>query len=205
MQVYPLFLDVRERLIVVVGGGKVASRKVAGVIQAGATRVRVIAPQIDPGIDGRVQRVNRAYQTGDLHGAGLVFAATDVPAVNAQVVADAREAGILVNRADVDDDQPGDFITPAVLRRGEITISVSAGGSPALAARVRDAIAASLDPRWIELAGAMKTLRPRIVNDPTLSGGQRRDLLLRLSSDQAMEIVTTQGVEGLRSWLNLPD
>src|SRR4051794_24057378 len=99
---YPLMLDVTGRLVVIVGGGAVAVRKVDGLLAAGATRVRVVSPVFHaemPLDDSRVERVAAAYESRHLDGAALVFAATDLPEVNAAVVRDARSRGILVNRA----------------------------------------------------------------------------------------------------------
>jgi siroheme synthase (precorrin-2 oxidase/ferrochelatase) len=90
-----------------------------------------------------------------------------------------------------------------VLRRDAITLSVSAGGSPALAARVRDELAAALDDRLVKLAEAMQTLRPMIVGQRGLSPEARRDLLLKLTTDDAMDILAQKGIEGLQDWLNI--
>ena len=153
---YPLMLDISQRLIVIVGGGGVAARKAAGVIEAGAMRINVIAPEHHEKLRSLpVTLVPESYQTGHLAGAGLVFAATDSPAVNASVVRDAQSRGILVSRADGDDETPGDFITPARFSASVVTVAVSAG-SPALAARVRDELKNRFDPRWAKMAEAME-------------------------------------------------
>src|SRR6478609_7363439 len=96
---YPLMLDVSDRLIVIVGGGAVAARKAAGLIECGATRIRCVSPTFEPKMPPGVERIDGRYGPHHLDGAGLVFAATDDPAVNAAVVRDARNRGILVNRA----------------------------------------------------------------------------------------------------------
>src|SRR5215213_10147985 len=114
---YPLMLDVTERPVLIVGGGAVAARKAAGLIECGATRIRCVAPEFDPAMPEGVDRVRGTYEPRHLDGAGLVFAATDDRAVNAAVVRDARSLGVLVNRADADDDAPGDSATPARLRQ----------------------------------------------------------------------------------------
>src|SRR5690242_5848317 len=106
-------LDVTDRLVVIVGGGPVAARKAAGVLEAGATRVRCVAPAFDPAVPESVERVEETYEPRHLDGAGLVFAATDLPAVNDAVVRDARARGVLATRADSDEEDPGDFTVPA--------------------------------------------------------------------------------------------
>src|SRR5438874_10180418 len=158
---YPLMLDVSDRLVVIVGGGGVAARKARGILDAGGRRVRVVAPDFAPELPAGVERVRERYHPECLEGAGLVFAATDVPEVNDAVVRDARARGVLVCRADGNDAEPGDFATPAHLHRGEVTLAVSAG-SAALAVRVRDALAAHFDPVWSRMAEAMLALRPAI-------------------------------------------
>src|SRR4029078_4544720 len=94
------------------------------------------------------------YERSHLRGAQLVFAATDDPAVNDMVVRDARVEGALVCRSDSDREHPGDFAPPAAIRRGAVLVSVSAGGNPALAAKMRDALERAVEDRLGEEAGA---------------------------------------------------
>jgi cobalt-precorrin 5A hydrolase/precorrin-3B C17-methyltransferase len=125
----------------------VGERKVAGLLAAGAN-IRVVsksatAKLIELANAGKINWVARAYQSGDLDGAELVFAATNDRAVNAQVARDAHVARILCNVADAPDE--GDFHVPAVLRQDDLTIAVGTGGrSPSRARRLRDRIAAWL-------------------------------------------------------------
>src|SRR3954468_5369705 len=137
---YPLMLDVSQRPIVIIGGGSVAARKVKGLLDAGATSITVVAPEFCESIPAGVQRITARYTADHLTNAGLVFAATDNPDVNAAIVRDAHQRGLLVSRADSTDDETGDFATPAILREENLIISVSAGGSPTLAAALRDEI-----------------------------------------------------------------
>lgn len=197
---YPLMLDVSNRLIVIVGGGGVAARKAKGLIEAGASRIRVISPAVCESMPPAVERLQRPYKDGDLSGVSLAFAATDRPEVNDAVVRDANRLGILVNRADVDDDAPGDFTTPALLREGDLLLTVSAGGSPALAAAVRDGLRDRLDQRWVAMAAAMRTLRPRI-RDGGLPIERRREAFRDLASDEAMDVLRQGGLDALWTWL----
>jgi siroheme synthase-like protein len=141
---YPVFLDLAGVPVLVVGGGPVALRKIVGLTEADAV-VTVIAPEVAEGIEriGALAAVERRpYARGDLAGFRLVITATSDAAVNAQVAADAREAGVFVNSAD--DPENCTFILPAIARRGPITVAVSTGGtSPALAGRLRDDIASA--------------------------------------------------------------
>ena len=161
MSAYPIVLDGRAIRAIVVGGGEVAARKVFALLDAGAD-VHVVAPKIsaelDAATDHKSLRFTRAvYDSAQLGDATLVFAATDDPATNARVVADARRAGKLVNVADVPGN--GDFVTPAVHRSGDIVIAVVAGGVPKAAARIRDLIAQSIDERYGRAVSALSGLR----------------------------------------------
>jgi siroheme synthase-like protein len=194
-------LDVTDRLVVIIGGGVVASRKAAGVLEAGATRVRCVSPVFDPEMPPGVERVEATYEPAHLDGAGLVFAATDLPAVNDAVVRDARSRGVLVSRADADDQDPGDFTVPAKWRSGPATLAVSAGGSPALAAMVRDRLSEQWDPRWTRMAEVMAWVRPRLRDAATIAPTLRREILRDLASDEAIEVLGTGGVKELVDWV----
>jgi uroporphyrin-III C-methyltransferase / precorrin-2 dehydrogenase / sirohydrochlorin ferrochelatase len=139
---YPLMLDLTGRPAVVVGGGQVALRRARALLAAGA-QVQVIAPQVDPALAGLPVTVSRRrYRDGDLAGAWLAHAATDDPAVNAAVAADAERLRLWCVRAD--DAARSPAWTPAVTRHGDITVAVTAGGDPRRAQRLRAAIALAL-------------------------------------------------------------
>ena len=137
---YPVVLDLTGVPVLMVGGGQVASRKVDGLLAAGA-RVTVVAPFVLEPLAASVAEVRRrGYVADDLAGHLLVMTATDVPAVNARVAADARERGVWVNSAD--DPSNCSFILPAITRRGPVVVAVGTdGSSPALARHLRDRIA----------------------------------------------------------------
>ncbi|MBC5811377.1 MAG: hydroxymethylbilane synthase [Candidatus Eremiobacteraeota bacterium] len=155
---YALALDVRGRVAVVVGGGRVAERKVRGLLEAGAD-VTVVAPAIAAPLSalaarGELRTFERAFETADVAGALLVVAATGDATVNAAVVSAARAAGALCN--DASDGEHSDFITPLVHRSGPISIAVDTGGtSPSFARRIRDELRAQFDGRY---ATAARTL-----------------------------------------------
>ena len=139
---YPLMLDLTGRPVVIVGGGRVALRRAQGLLVAGAL-VHVIAPQVDPALAGLEVTVSRReYRDGDLAGTWLAHAATDDPAVNARVAADAQRLRVWCVRAD--DAAASAAWTPAVARDGEITVAVTAGGDPERAKRLRTAIGFAL-------------------------------------------------------------
>lgn len=174
-----------------VGGGKVAGRKIAGLLQSKASIV-VVSPAVTPGLaalaaDGLLRWVDRAYEPGDLYGAILVCAAADDPAVNRRVALDCRKQGKLVNV--VDDPALCDFFVPAVLRRGRLAIAVSTGGaSPALAARIRDRLAGMFSIEWGPYLDFVAGMRERVrlsVKDPQ----KRRDVLEELGGDQVWSLL----------------
>jgi siroheme synthase-like protein len=137
---YPVFLDLAGVSVLMVGGGTIALRKVSSLAAAGAA-VTVVAPVVVPALVALAAAVERRpYVAGEAGGYQLVITATDDPAVNAQVAADATAARVWVNSAD--DPQNCSFILPAVARRGLVTVAVSTGGaSPALAGHLRTQIA----------------------------------------------------------------
>lgn len=151
---YPVFLDLKDRSCVIVGGGKVAGRKARTLLLAGAL-VKVVSPGIDPALESLVTETeHRGYESGDLAGAMLAFAATDSREVNAAVTREAKERGIPVNVADAPSE--GDFALPSTLRRGGLQVAVSTGGaSPTLAREVRQELEAYFGPEW---AGVVEEL-----------------------------------------------
>ncbi|MEI6520604.1 MAG: bifunctional precorrin-2 dehydrogenase/sirohydrochlorin ferrochelatase [bacterium] len=135
---FPIMLDLRERKCVVIGGGKIARRKIDGLIEAGA-KVTVIAPKYIEMPTG-VEIINRKFEPQDLNDAWLVIAATDSPQVNSQVAEAAAERRVWVNV--VDEPQICTAIMPAVIRRGMLSLAISTSGAcPVWARRLRDKLA----------------------------------------------------------------
>lgn len=134
---YPVNLDLAGERVLVVGGGQVAARKVAGLLRAGAA-VTVVAPEAVPEIanDPDLRWHQRAYQRGEAASYKLVLTATDDPGVNRQVARDGRAANVWVNSAD--DPANCSFTLPAVVTRGDLQLAISTNGrSPAFARWVR--------------------------------------------------------------------
>jgi len=169
---YPVYLDLRDVPVLVVGAGPVAARKVAGLATAGAL-VCVVAPAVSAALDrAQVAELReKPFDPGDLDGVRLVVTATGRRDVDAAVAAAAAAAGIWVNAAD----QPEDcsFILPAIARNGPVTVAVSTGGaSPALAQRLRDHAAALLTDEVAALARDLAAERARI----RAAGGSTEDV-----------------------------
>ena len=144
--VYPVGLRLSGRRVVVVGGGTVAHRRVAGLLEARAV-VTVVSPELTPALEalvgpGSVTWHPRRYAEGDLAGAWYAVAATDDPAVNAAVAAEAERDRVFCARAD--DRAASTVWTPAVGRQGDLVVGVHGGGDPQRAVGVRDAVLAGL-------------------------------------------------------------
>ena len=146
---YPLTMTtLGRRTAVVVGGGTVGERKVRGLL-AGEVPVRLISPSATEQISawaeaGKIEWIPRHYRDEDLKGAGLVFAATNVRAVNHEVASAAHRRGLLVNVSDAPAE--GNFHSPAVTRIDDLIVSVSTHtAQPGIATSARDRIAAMLD------------------------------------------------------------
>lgn len=190
MSYFPLFLEMNGRRALVIGGGAVAERKIATLLEAGA-QVTVISPDITERIvrwskENSIGLSARRYQPGDLAGYELVFVATDDKKVNATAYNEGREHGVWVNVAD--DPAHCDFILPSVLRRGDLTVAVSSGGgSPALARTIREELEIHLSQEYEQLAKlateARVELHKRSLNVPfetwrkALSGDVRQFLM----------------------------
>lgn len=162
---YPVMLRLDGARCLVVGGGQVAARKVAGLLEAGG-QVVVVAPDLEGSLQklaeqGRVEWVRRGFCRADLPGSRLVIAATDDEGVNAAVAREARRLGIWVNVVD----QPDlcDFIAPAVVRRGPVVVACSTGGqSPALARDLRRRLERVVGPAYGEVAGMLGAIRAEV-------------------------------------------
>ena len=131
---YPLFLELTGQPVVVVGAGRVAGRKIRSLLAAGA-RITVISPRATR-LPENIRWIRRRYRRGDLAGARLVVAATDDLEVNQLVCTEAKRRRQLVNC--IAPPSAGNFIVPAVARRGNLAIAISTDGmSPSLAKRLR--------------------------------------------------------------------
>lgn len=165
MQYYPVFLDLRGRRAVVVGGGKVAERKVRALLRARAA-VNVISPELTPRLVllaamKRITVTPREYQKGDLDRARLVFAATDDPSAQQRVREDAEAAGALVNLAD--DSRDSSFLVPASFAQGDLQVAIStAGASPALARRLRRQLQATVGNEYRAYLRFMREARRQV-------------------------------------------
>jgi precorrin-2 dehydrogenase/sirohydrochlorin ferrochelatase len=162
MSLFPIFVKLEGRLVVVIGGGQVAEVKIPGLLSAGA-RIRLVAPSITPQIAewvrfGKIDWLPKEFEPADLDGAFLVIAATSAPGVNEAVFREAETRGLLCNA--VDDIGHCHFYYGAVVQRGDLQIAISTNGkSPSLAQRLRKEFEAQFGPEyevWLEWLGAAR-------------------------------------------------
>ena len=173
---YPVFLDLQGKQCVVIGGGVAAEGKVAKLKDAGA-KVTVVSPQATESIRaaaqvGELEWCARNYHPGDLAGAFLGIAATNVRSVNQQIFQEAQDLGVLLNVVD----QPSQctFIAPSIINRGPVTLAISTGGaSPALARKLRQSLSTSPTLEWADLGGIMSQARSRIKSQGVAVDPQR--------------------------------
>jgi precorrin-2 dehydrogenase/sirohydrochlorin ferrochelatase len=163
MRYYPVNLDIKGRQCLVVGGGRVGSRKVDTLVQCGAV-VTVVSAEVSPTVkqladEKAILLKQRAYRASDVEGMFLVIGATDNETLNRQINADAERLNLLCNIAD----RPEicNFILPAIVRRGSFVMAIStAGKSPAFAKHVRKRLETQFGPEYgvvLELMGAIRS------------------------------------------------
>jgi siroheme synthase-like protein len=162
---YPIFFNLRSKMAVVVGGGKVALRKVRTLLECGAD-LTVVGPKPCPEIvklskDGLIHLIQRDYEPGNLKDAVIAVVCTDMKKVNRKVAVDAKRAGVLANV--VDDLKSSDFIIPSFFRRGNLTIAVSTSGvSPALARKIRAKLQKTFGEEYESLLSIIGEVRSTI-------------------------------------------
>lgn len=196
---YPVYLDLIGRTCVVVGGGRVALRKVQSLVEAGAA-VRVVSPDVSGALSemAGVECVQMGYTSAALDGASLVFACTDDAGTNERVWQDCRARGIWCNVAD--DPRRCDFFVPAVMQRGRLQVAVGTNGaSPALAGTIRDAVAGQFDASfeaWLErLWEVRQQVVASVADEP-----ERRRVLMQLGGADSVSRFRKDGLAGWQVW-----
>lgn len=159
---YPIFLNIKGKRCVVIGGGEVALRKVKMLLECEAD-ITVISPEFHQEIsrlskEKEIHLIQREYKAGDVKDAMIAIVCTDMKKVNRKVVDEAKKAGVLVNVAD--NPESSDFITPSFFRRGNLTVAVStAGVSPALARKIRTKLEKDFGEEYASLLSLIGEVR----------------------------------------------
>ena len=201
---YPVYLNLAGKRCVIIGGGTIAQGKIGALLQAGC-QITVISPDATPGIRqaakrGDVTWLERTYQAGDLEGAFIGVAATNVWHVNREIFEEAERLGVLLNV--VDDPDLCSFIAPSIVKREPVTMAISTGGaSPALARKLRETLANAEALEWADLADVLAQAR-RVVKEKRIAIDPERwqccitrDLLEMVQkgrSEEALEILLSQ-------------
>lgn len=190
-QFYPVYLELRGRCCVVLGGGAEAEKKAIQLLEAGA-HVTVVSPQVTKPLEelaasGSLEWIRRSYRRGDLVGAFLAIAAPGDRSINREVWEEAEEGKVLLNA--VDDVQHCHFIAPAIYRQGDISVAIStAGKAPALAVRLRDRIVNLIGADHAALVDLLAELRGEVTRRiPDF--GPRKALWYAMVDSDAIEIV----------------
>lgn len=176
----------------VVGGGRVAARKVTALRRAGA-QVEVISPTLcqpleESAVRGHIEVLDRDYKQGDLEDAFLVVAATDDPEVNHQVWEEARARNILVNV--VDDPEHCNFIAPSVVRRGPLSLAISTSGQcPAFSRHLRRRLENEFGPAYARYVELLRDLRERVVDSLTMA--ERREFWPEIFESDVLSLLVS--------------
>ncbi|PYQ29218.1 MAG: siroheme synthase [Acidobacteria bacterium] len=159
---YPIYLDIEDHAVLIIGGGNVCARKAETMMKYGA-RVTIVSPEFTGEIeawarDGQLALKRKRYDASDLEGATIVIASTDDTSVNEQIAADCRARRIPVNVVDVT--PLCEFIVPAIIDKGSVHIAISTGGkSPALARTLKEDLQRLIGPEYAEVNDLLGTLR----------------------------------------------
>ncbi len=206
MEYFPVFLDLKNRLCLLVGGGEVATRKGRLLSKAGA-RLRVVAPDISGELRELVAQNNgelfaREYQASDLNDCVIAIAATDIESLNEQISNDAKARNLPVNV--VDSPALCTYITPAIIDRSPLVIAISSGGeSPVLARLIRAKLETLIPAGYGRLAQIASSWRDRVkvrFNDgdsrrrfwEKILQGPAAELVLNGQDDAAEKIIATE-------------
>ena len=167
MKYYPIYLDIKDRDCLVVGGGSVGTRKVKRLLECGA-KVTVISVDATEKLkelsdSGVIQLKERDFQTSDLDDRFLVIGATDNQEMNFKIHAEAEQRGLLCNIAD--HPKACNFILPSIVNRGDLIIAISTSGkSPAFAKRLRKHLEKEFGDEYAEFLNLMGAIRTKLLS-----------------------------------------
>ena len=196
---YPLFLDITDKQCLVLGGGKVAERKVAILLQFNA-RVMVVSPFVTKALlklhrENKIECFQRVYTAEDLNGAALIFACTDDNAINKKIKKDAIQKNIPVNV--VDNPDLCDFIVPSIVKKGDLTIAISTSGTlPLLSKKLREKIEETITDDYLEYLQIVGEFRKHLLK--TVKEGQKRSTIMKKIERMDIQEVVTAGLSQIK-------
>ena len=196
---YPLFLDIAQKPCIVLGGGKVAERKVKMLLRFGA-QVKVISPDVTNALrllaqKGKIHIAMRRYRAADLCNASLVFAATDDEKINNRIRDDAGRAKVPVNV--VDDPDLCDFIVPSIIKKGPVVVAISTSGMlPLLSKKLRQEMEAIVTKDYIRYADTIGRFRKFII-EHVEDKKARRKMMKKIGS-MSMEELNNMGLKDIK-------
>jgi precorrin-2 dehydrogenase/sirohydrochlorin ferrochelatase len=200
---YPIFLKVENRACLVVGGGEVGARKVQTLLRCGAS-VGVVSPEVVPWLaekvhEGAVDMVGTHYEEHQLRGRFLVIAATDDVELNCRIAHDAEKRGLLCNV--VDYPREGNFILPALVQRGALTLAISTSGqSPALARQIRQDLEQRFGVEYADFLQLMGAVRSRLLAESQDSTANK-EKFDQLVQSALLDLVRRRDKEGVERLL----
>ncbi|MFO8164342.1 MAG: precorrin-2 dehydrogenase/sirohydrochlorin ferrochelatase family protein [Thermodesulfobacteriota bacterium] len=203
MPYYPIFLDLNNQNILVVGGGEVAERKIKTLLMYGCT-IYISSPHLTPYLQhlvatNKIHRISHESLDTVMNDTFMVIAATDNAEANTNIASQAKKHNLLVNAVD----QPKDcnFIMPSIVKRGNLQIAIStAGKSPALAKKIRKNLEHSFPPEYDSLTELLGTIRTKLLfqNQPSL---KNKIIFQQLADSNLLEMITHKNWDGIRATL----
>jgi precorrin-2 dehydrogenase/sirohydrochlorin ferrochelatase len=194
-----VFLDITDKICLVVGGGKVAERKAAMLLQFNA-HVVVVSPVMTKtlltlGEEAKIEYFQRTYTAKDLDNAALIFACTNNSAMNNQIKREAAGKHIPVNVVDVPD--VCDFIVPSIIRKGDLTIAISTSGElPLLSKKLRQKIEEVVTDDYLEYLHIMGEFRRHLMK--TVKEARKRGFIMKQIGEMDVQEVITAGLAKIK-------
>ena len=203
MRYYPIFLDIQNRHCLVVGGGSVGTRKAMMLLECGAM-VSVVSIQATEKLqelssNGKIRLARRPFKTSDLHGKFLVMGATDSSQINGQIYTEAQRLGVLCNIAD--HPEACDFILPAIVKRGDLTIAISTSGkSPAFSKKLRIDLEKEFGTEYADFLKLMGEIRKKLLSEDHESEAHKY-LFEQLMERKLIEMIKNRKIPEINSLL----
>ena len=200
MPYYPIFLDLNNQNVIVVGGGEVAERKIRNFLIYGC-KIYISSPHLTPHLKQLVAKKkihHIPFESLDtyLDDTFMVIAATDDPEVNSQIASQAKKHGLLINTVD----QPKDcnFIMPSIVKRGDLQIAIStAGKSPALAKKIRKEMDSTFGPEYDSLIELLGLIRIKLLSQDQ-SSSKNKIIFQKLVDSDLLELIKNENLDGVR-------